>query len=146
VGSRREYVTQDGSGKGHINLTTPFEEFAEELVGRVRVPSVLHQDIEHATVLIHRAPQILALPINRQKDLIEMPLITWSRVATAQLVGIRLPKFPAPFSDRFIRHDHPACEQEIFDITITETEPAVQPAPRADDLGREAVLLVAVDG
>jgi hypothetical protein len=80
------------------------EQFAEERFRGDLVAPALHQDIEHVPVLIHRPPQIMALTINGQKDLIEMPPIAWSRAATAQLVGILLAKLPAPFADGFVRY------------------------------------------
>jgi hypothetical protein len=76
------------------------EALPAELLGCRLIPSALPQDLAHVTVLLHRPPQLMALPIDRPKDLIEMPRVAWSRAATAHLVGIRLPKLPAPRADR----------------------------------------------
>jgi hypothetical protein len=48
----------------------------------------------------------------------------------------------ALLTERFIRHDNPTSEQELFDIAVAQAESAIQPHPMADDLGWEAVVLV----
>ncbi len=61
-------------------------------------------------------------------------------------MGIRLAKLPAPFADRLIRHDDAPGEEEFLHVPIAEAEPEIEPDPMADHLGRETVVLVAVDG
>lgn len=53
----------------------PFEELAEEFLGRVLVPPALHENIQDVAVLIHRPPQIVTFAVNSEKDLIQMPLV-----------------------------------------------------------------------
>ena len=53
-----------------------FEETAKEAHGRFLVASPLHQDINRVAVLINRTPQILALPLNGDKDFVQIPGIT----------------------------------------------------------------------
>src|SRR4030095_13856747 len=43
-------------------------------------------------VLIHGAPQVMALPIDRQKHLVEVPLVPWLGASTLQLNGVVLPQ------------------------------------------------------
>jgi len=45
----------------------------------------LHQDIEDMAVLIDRPPEIVPLTTNREKDLIQMPLITSLGSCTSSL-------------------------------------------------------------
>jgi hypothetical protein len=98
------------------DVMASFEEFPEELLGCPLIPSAQHQDLEDVAVLIHRMPQIMALPFDRQKDLLEMPLVALSRAATAQLVGMDLPKFPPPLAGGFIRHESTTREQQFLDV------------------------------
>jgi hypothetical protein len=35
-------------------------------------------------------------------------------------------------------------EQQLFDVPIAKAEPEIQPDPMADDLHREAMILIAV--
>jgi hypothetical protein len=52
------------------DVLASFEELAEELLGRVLVPSALHEDIEDSAVLIHGPPQIMAFLVDRDEHLI----------------------------------------------------------------------------
>ena len=106
------------------------------------VPPALHQDIEDMAVLIDRPPEVVPLTPNRQKDLIQMPLITSLGTPAPQLIGLRLPELPARLPDGFVRHHDPAGEQERFDITVAEAEPVVQPHAMADDLGWKPMMFV----
>jgi hypothetical protein len=88
----------------------------------------------------------VALTIHRQKHFIKVPLISRFGAAVPQLIGILLPKFPAPFADRLIRHDDPTSEEGLLHIAGAETEPEIAPDAMADDLGRETAVVIAVDG
>jgi hypothetical protein len=104
------------------HVPAPFEELAEELLGRMLVPPALHQDIEHSPVLIHGLPEIMALPIDREKDFIEIPLVTRPRASASELIGIGLAEFPTPLPNGFIRDEDPTGEQQLLDIAIAEAE------------------------
>jgi hypothetical protein len=95
------------------NVPASFEELAEELLGGTLVPPALHQDIEHSPILIHSPPEIMALPIDREEDFIQMPLVAWPRASASELIGIGLAEFPTPFADRLIGDDDAAYEQEF---------------------------------
>jgi hypothetical protein len=60
--------------------------------------------------------------------------------------GVLLAKFPTPLPDRLIGDDNATDKEQLFDIPVTEAEPVVQPDAVADDLGRKAVVLIAVGG
>jgi hypothetical protein len=126
------------------DVLAPFEELAEELLRGFLVPPALHQDIEDMTVLIDGPPQIVPLTTDREKDLIQMPLVTLLRAPAPELIGILLAEFATPFPDGFVRDDHAADEQEFFHIAVTEAKPVVQPDAMADNLGWKTVMLVAV--
>jgi hypothetical protein len=49
---------------------------------------------------------------------------------------------PAPCGN--VDHTHPTCEQELFDITVAEAEPEIEPDAMTDHLSQEAVVLVRV--
>jgi hypothetical protein len=55
-------------------------------------------------------------------------------------------EFSAPLPNRLVGDDDATGEQELFHITVAETEPEIQPDTVADDLGGEAVVLRAVAG
>jgi hypothetical protein len=82
--------------------------------------------------------------MDRQKNLVEMPCITRPGALAPELMGVLLPKLPTPLPDSFVGHDDVPCQQQLFDITVAETEPEIQPHTRTDDLLRKTVVLVAV--
>jgi hypothetical protein len=88
----------------------------------------------------------VAHAIHCQNHLIEVPLISRLRAAVPQLIGIRLSKFPAPLPDRLIRHDDAPGEEEFLHVAVAQAEPEREPDAMADNLDRETVVLVAVDG
>jgi hypothetical protein len=97
------------------------------------------------TVLIYRTPERLALPVDRQRILIDVPLVPWFRTLATQLVRLLLAECAAPCPDGFVRHAHAASQQEFFDITVAETDAIIAPHAGADDLGWKAVMSVGMD-
>jgi hypothetical protein len=104
----------------------------------------LHQDIKDIAVLVDGAPQVVAFAIDRQKDLIEVPLVARSGTSAAQLVGIRPPEHPAPIPHRLIRQNDTAFGHQLFDVSVTQAEAEIQPDTVADDLGWEPMALVGI--
>ena len=66
------------------DIPQALEQLAKELLGRVLVAATLHEDIEHVIILIHGAPQVMALPVNRHKHLVEVPLVPRLGASTLQ--------------------------------------------------------------
>src|SRR5215831_4568222 len=52
------------------DIPQALEQLTKELLGGLLVAATLHQDVEHVVVLIHGTPQVMALPVDRQKDLV----------------------------------------------------------------------------
>jgi hypothetical protein len=92
--------------------------------------------------LIDGPPEIMPLTMNREEHLVEVPLVTWPRAPVPELIGIVLAKLATPFPDGFVGHDHPACEQELFDVSVAEAEAEVQPNTMTDDLRWTSVIFV----
>ena len=74
-----------------------FEQFSEKLLCSRFIPSALHEDIEHHTMLVNGPPQVELLPLNCDEHLIEMPLITRLWPLLTDLIGIALGKFETPW-------------------------------------------------
>lgn len=115
------------------DILAAFEHLAEELLGRGVVPAALHEDIQHIAVLINGTPQVRRLAVDRQKDLIQVPLVAGLGAATAQSVGILLPERQTPLADRFVGHDHAAFGQQFFDIAVAQGKAEIEPHRMADD-------------
>ncbi len=73
-------------------------------------------------VLIDRPPQVMPLTVNREKYFIEVPLVAGSGPPMPEFIRIGLTELAAPLPDGFIGHDHPAGEQEFFDIPVAECQ------------------------
>ena len=79
-----------------------------------------------------------------EEDFIQMPFVAGSGTPAPELIGIGLPELQAPFADRFIGHEDPAGEQQLFHITVAQAEAEVEPDAMADDLGRKPMVFVRV--
>jgi hypothetical protein len=76
-----------------------------------------------------------------ETHLIQVPLVARPRAPVTELIGVGLPKFPTPFTDRFVRHGDAAFEQEFLHVAIAQREPIIQPDPIADDVTGKRWLL-----
>src|SRR5262249_46662813 len=100
------------------HVPQPLQELTEKLLRRVLVAAALHQDVEDVVVLVDRTPEVMTLTMNREKDLIQVPLVTWLRASTLQLIGVVLPKLQTPLADGLVRHLDAALKQELLHIAI----------------------------
>src|SRR4030095_5487193 len=89
------------------DIPQALEQLAKELLRRVLIAPALNQDIEDVVVLVDSAPQGMPLPIDRQEDLVEVPLVPWLGASTLQLIGVVLPKLPTPLADGLMGHHDP---------------------------------------
>jgi hypothetical protein len=83
-------------------VSQAFEQLAEELLGRLLVPAALYQDIKPMALLIHGTPQIVPFTIDRQKHLVQVPLVARPGTPPAQSIGLGLPKLAAPLPNGFV--------------------------------------------
>ena len=107
------------------------EELPEELLRGPLVAPALDQDIEHVVVLIDGAPQVMTLPVDRQKHLVQVPFVAWLGAPTLQLIGVVLPKLQTPLPDGFMRDVDPACKEQLLYIAVTQREAVGEPNPMA---------------
>jgi hypothetical protein len=93
-----------------------FQQTAKEALGGSCVPPILHQDVEHDTVLVHRTPEIVECAVGPDEHLIQVPDVTWSWPASAEPLGELRPEFPAPSADALVGHEHASFGQDQLDI------------------------------
>jgi hypothetical protein len=98
------------------------------------------------TLLIHGSHQMVRGAVDPQRDLFQVPRITGQRTPTPQLIGILLGELATSFADGLAQHDYPTDEQQPLYISVVEAEPLRPSDAAADDLGREAVVLVVGNG
>jgi hypothetical protein len=85
--------------------------FEETLRGRA-VPPLLHQDVQHHAVLVHRAPQVVQHAPDPDEDLVEVPSITRPRSPAAEPTGEVGTELAAPVSDALAGDDHATLGQD----------------------------------
>ena len=77
---------------GFLSLT--LQQSAKESPRCTPVPTGLYEDVDQVTVLIHRAPEILALTVDRHEDFVQEP-----RVGLEFLIRPPLATEPGPGSE-----------------------------------------------
>src|SRR5262252_82276 len=120
------------------------QQLAKKLLRRLLIPPALHEDIQHVIVLVDSAPKVMALPVDGQEHLVEVPFVAWLGAATLQPIRIILPKLQTPLADGLVGHVDAALEQEFLYITVAQREAIVEPDPVTDDFTGKAVVLIAV--
>ena len=118
---------------GH--LPQALAQSAEQLLCGHRVSARPHQNVEHVAVLVDRAPQVPPCAVDLNEHLIEVPVVAWPRITTAQLVRLLLPEPLAPGPQRLIGHLDTTFEHQPPHGAETQREPVIQPDAMADDLG-----------
>ena len=88
---------------------------------------MLRENIQDVAILIHRSPQVVTCIIDGEKDLIEVPFVTWPRATMPEFIRIGWAVLAAPLPDGFIGYSDPTGEQELFHIAVAETGAEVQP-------------------
>ena len=68
---------------GFLSLT--LQQSAERISALHARPTGLYEDVDQVTVLIHRAPEILALTVDRHEDFVQEPRISESTLSSLQL-------------------------------------------------------------
>ena len=150
VGDRRHDVVMSDTVAAQLvgHETTRFlslapQESPKEPPRRTPVSTRLDENVDQVAVLIHRAPEILALTIDRHEDFVQEPRIAESTLPALQAPRVVRAELPAPLPNRFVRDDDASFRQQIFDIPEAQAVPVVEPHGVADDVGRKAMPEVA---
>ena len=123
----------------HRFLSLTLQQSSKESPRCTPVPMGLYKDVNHVTVLIHRAPQILALTVDRHEDFVQEPRISESTLSSLQLPRVVGAELPAPLPHGFIGHDDSSFGQQILNIPEAHAVSVVEPDRMADDLRWKAM-------
>ena len=93
--------------------------------------------------MIHRAPVILALTVDRHEDFVQEPRVSESTLSSLQLPSVVGAELPAPLANGFVGHDDSSFGQQILNIPEAHAVSVVEPDGMADDVGRKAMPMVA---
>ena len=91
------------------------------------VPAGLDEEVDQVPVLVHGAPEILALTVNRDEDFVQKPRIVESALSALQPPGVVGAELRVPLPNGFVRHDDAPFGQQILDIPEAQTVSVVQP-------------------
>jgi hypothetical protein len=86
----------------------------------------------------------MAFLVDREKHLVQVPLVPRSGTPAAQLIGIGLPELPALIAHSFVRQQNAAFRHQLFDVSVAQVKAEVEPHTVADDFGRKTVTLIRV--
>ncbi len=81
----------------------PLQQLAEESFGGFLITARLDEDIDYITILVYRAPEVLAFTLYLYEDLVQVPCVTETTLPTLQSSSVFRPELNAPQSDRFVR-------------------------------------------
>jgi len=139
----RDAVTPEFVGDDHPRLVRqPFERPSEEPLRRLAIPTLLDQDVQHGTMLIHGTPQIMQFAVDPDKHLVEVPLIARPGTPSADPVREYRGELRAPAPDGLVRDSDATLSQKQLDIAEAETEGMMEPDGVTDDLSRKAVSMM----
>src|SRR3954447_781394 len=120
------------------------QQLAKEAHGSETVALWLHQNIDHNTVLIHRAPKVMPLAVNVEEHLIKMPFVSGPGTASPYPCRVQVAELLTPAADRFVADQHSAGSHRIFDIPKADRKPVIEPDSIRDDFPREPVTTVRI--
>jgi hypothetical protein len=86
----------------------------------------------------------MTLPVDRQKDLVQVPLVPGPRPPATELIGIILPELLTPPADGFVGDVDAPFQEELLHVAVTQREAIIEPDTVTDDFARETVVLVAL--
>ena len=105
----------------------------EELLRGFLIAPTLHEDIKNIIILIHRPPQVMPLAVDRQKDLVQVPLVPGPRPPATELIGIILPELLTPPADGFVGDVDAPFQEELLHVAVAQSEAIIEPDPVTDD-------------
>jgi hypothetical protein len=83
-------------------LVLPFQELPKESPRRTRVPAGLDEEVDQVTILIHRAPEILAVTADRDEDFVQKPRIAESALSALQPPRVVGAELATPLPNGFV--------------------------------------------
>ena len=114
----------------------------EEPLGGQCITPALHEDVDHVAVLVDGAPEVVDLPAQRDKDLVNMPNITKPALPALEAPAVLGPELQTPAPNRLIGDDDASFSEQVLDSPEAHGKPIVEPHGVADDIGRESVAVI----
>lgn len=110
------------------------------------IASRLHQDVECVPIGVHRLPQPVLHAIDRDQDLVQVPLVVWARSIPANTSSKMCAEPVDPKADGFAADDDALLRQQVLDICLAEHKAMVSPDNIGDDRAGKTKALQARHG
>jgi hypothetical protein len=94
----------------------------EEAPGGCGIAALLHKDVEHNTMLVHRAPEIEELAVDLQVHFIEVPGVTRPRPPLAQLGCEIRAEAQAPTTDTLVADHYAPLGEDQLNVPKVKAE------------------------
>ena len=88
----------------------------EEALRRSCIPAILHEDIEHDPMLVHRSPEIMHHAIDPDEHLVEVPSVSGLGSSPPEPSSEVRTKLSAPVPNALVGDDHAALSQDQLDV------------------------------
>ena len=115
----------------------------QEAFGGLGIAACLDQDVEHVAGGIDRAPEPMLHAVDRDHNLIKMPLVVRLWPVTPDTSGKMRAETIDPKPDCFPAHNHATLGRRILDICRAQRESMISLDRVCDDLTRVAKALQA---
>ncbi len=134
----RQFIGYDSLRREDLFL----EQLAQEFQRGGPVAARRNQDIQNFTFAVDRTPQICALSVDRDKDLVQVPPGGGSWTRTSESPRISQAEFQRPAPNAFVGHVDAALGEKILDIPEAQRKPKIQPDSVLNDFRWEAMLAI----
>lgn len=99
----------------------------QESLRRLRVPARLEENVQNVTICVKGAPEPMLHAVDRDHNLVEMPLVRGIWPIATNTVGEMRAETIDPKPDCFPAYDHATLGKQILDICRAQREPMVNP-------------------
>lgn len=123
--------------------TLLLQKTGQQSPGSLGVAAVLIDFVEHIPVLIDGPPYPMFPAGDGDDDLVQVPHIVAAGLLAAKATRIIWAELLSPAADCFLGDGNAALQQQFFDKAQAQRKPKVEPDRVGDDLGWEAMALVA---
>ena len=126
------------------NVSQAFRSLTKEAFGSALVPVLLHKDVQHITILIDGAPEVMPLTADCDEDLVHEPGIAQTPLAASKTSGEDAAELETPLADGLVAHNGAPFRQQVLDVSETEAKSVVEPDSVGNDLRRIAVARIGI--
>ena len=94
---------------GHAALT--FQQLTEETFSCTPIATQLDEDVDHITVLVNGAPEIVSLTPNVHEEFIQVPRIAQATLSPIEGTGVRGAELSTPLPDALVGDNDPVVSK-----------------------------------